>query len=232
MTTIEVPTPTGTISAALAVPDDSGPWPGVVVVHDGFGLSDDIRRNTARFADNGYLALAPDLFSRGSYVRCVRAVLRSMARRSGQAVDDLDAARRVLAGRADCTGRVGIAGFCMGGGFALVMGAKGFDVSAPFYPSIMRDYTFLEGESCPVVASYGRRDPLNIGNAPRLQRTLDRAGIANDVKVYPKAGHSFANDPPAQPILRIAGFGQDADATDDAYRRVFAFFGTHLGDGR
>lgn len=67
-----------------------------------------------------------------------------MAERSGQAVDDLSAARAVLAERADCTGRVGIAGFCMGGGFAVVMGTKGFDVSALFYPSIMRDYTFLD----------------------------------------------------------------------------------------
>lgn len=232
VTTVEVATATGSIPATLAVPTGQGVWPGVVVVHDGFGLSDDIRRNAQRFADNGYLAIAPDLFSRGGYVRCVRTVLRAMAERSGEAVDDLHAARAVLADRPDCTGKIGIAGFCMGGGFALVMGTKGFDVSAPFYPSIMRDYGFLDEGSCPVVASFGRRDLLNIGNGPRLREALERNNIPNDVKVYPGIGHSFANELSAQPLMRIAGFGHDADATDDAYRRVFAFFGEHLAVGR
>lgn len=232
LTTTEVGTPTGPIPAVLAVPSEGGPWPGVVVIHDAFGLSDDIRRNTARFADNGFLALAPDLFSRGSYVRCVRAVMRALARRTGEAVDDLDAARATLAQRPDCTGRIGVAGFCMGGGFALVMGTKGFDASAPFYPSLMRDYGFLADGSCPVVASYGRRDILNVGNAPRLKETLDRAGVDNDVKVYPEVGHSFANELAAQPLLRIAGFGHDEAVTDDAYRRVFDFFATHLAARR
>ncbi|MDY6995948.1 MAG: dienelactone hydrolase family protein [Actinomycetota bacterium] len=232
MTSIDVSTPTGPVGAALAVPPGEGPWPGVVVVHDAFGLSDDIRRNTARFADNGFLALAPDLFSRRAYVRCVRAVMRSLARRSGEAVDDLDAARDALAARADCTGKVGVAGFCMGGGFALVMSTKGFDASAPFYPSPIRNYDFLADGSCPVVASYGRRDVLNIGNPPRLETVLDRAGVPNDVKVYPRAGHSFANELPAQPLLRIVGFGHDAEVTDDAYRRVFDFFATHLAGDR
>ncbi len=89
VTGVEVTTGTGPIPAALAVPAGTGPWPGVVVVHDAFGLTADIRRNTARFADNGYLALAPDLFSRGRYVKCVRTVLRQLAQRSGQAVEDL-----------------------------------------------------------------------------------------------------------------------------------------------
>ena len=155
MTDVEVPTPAGSIPAALAVPAGQGPWPGVVVVHDAFGLTADIRRNAARFAERGFLALAPDLYSRGGAVRCVRTVLRALAQRRGQAVDDLQAARALLAERQDCTGRVGIAGFCMGGGFALVMGTQGFDVSAPFYPSIMRDYGFLDVGTCPVVASYG-----------------------------------------------------------------------------
>ncbi len=231
LTTTQVPTADGHISAALAVPSGPGPWPGVVVVHDGFGLSDDIRSNTKRFADNGYLAIAPDLFSRGRYVQCIRAVMRSMANRSGQAVADLDAARDVLADRSDCTGKVGIAGFCMGGGFALVMSTKGFDAAAPFYPSIMRDYEFLAAGPCPVVASYGRRDPLNLGTPPRLQRVLQQAGVPNDVKTYPGVGHSVANELPGQPFLRIAGFGYDPEVTEDAYRRVFAFFGEHLGTG-
>lgn len=228
---IEVPAPAGPLAADLAVPAGTGPWPGVVVVHDAFGLGDDVRNHLRRFAEHGILALAPDLYSRGGMVRCVRSVMRSLSRHSGPAVDDLLACRDALAHRPDCTGRVGIAGFCMGGGFALVMAPKGFDASAPFYPSIMRDYSFLDGGACPVVASYGGRDPVNVGNGPRLEKTLQTAGIPHDVKVYPGIGHSFANDLPGQPFLRVVGFGHDAASTDDAYRRVLAFFDTHLGAG-
>ncbi|MDT5344400.1 MAG: carboxymethylenebutenolidase [Mycobacterium sp.] len=57
---------------------------------------------------------------------------------------------------------------------------------------------------------------------------LDQNGIINDVKSYPQAGHSFANELPAQPLLRITGFGYNHAATEDAWARVFAFFGEHL----
>lgn len=226
---ISVPTlDGGTMPADLAVPRGDGPWPGVVVVHDALGLTEDNRTNLRRFADNGFLAIAPGLFARGG-VRCVVSTMLAVQRRRGPAVDDLLATRDLLAARPDCTGAVGIAGFCMGGGFALVMASKGFGASAPFYPSTAPFYDSLAEGACPVVASYGRRDPLNPGNGPRLERALDRHGIPNDVKTYAGVGHSFANRLPGQAAARIAGFGYDAAVTDDAYRRVFAFFGEHLG---
>jgi carboxymethylenebutenolidase len=224
---ISVPTASGPIPGDLATPEGAGPWPGVVVVHDALGLTDDIRDNARRFADNGFLALAPDLYSRGG-VRCVVSTLLAVQRRDGAPIDDLLAARDLLVGRADCTGAVGIAGFCVGGGFALIMASKGFDASAPFYPSIAPMYGSLVEGACPVVASFGRRDPLNPGSGPRLEKALNRRNIANDVKTYPGVGHAFANVLPAQPILRVAGFGYDAEVTEDAYRRVFAFFHEHL----
>lgn len=231
LTRISLSAPAGPLPADLLVPDGAGPWPGVVVVHDGFGLSDDIRNNARRFADHGYLALAPDLYARGG-LRCVAATMLAQQRGHGPAVDDLNAARRLLADRADCTGRVGIAGFCLGGGFALVMGSKGFDAAAPFYPSLVTSFARLAEGSCPVVASFGSRDPLNIRGGQRLTRALVDGGIAHDVHTYPGVGHSFANELPAQPLIRIGGFGYDAAVTADAYRRVFAFFDAHLGADR
>jgi carboxymethylenebutenolidase len=224
---ISVPTSGGPLPGDLAIPDGVGPWPGVVVVHDALGLTDDIRDSARRFADNGFLALAPDLYSRGG-VRCVVSTMLAVQQRDGKPIDDLLAARDLLVGRADCTGVVGVAGFCLGGGFALIMASKGFDASAPFYPSIAPMYGSLVEGACPVVASFGRRDPLNPGSGPRLEKALNRLNIANDVKTYPGVGHGFANVLPAQPILRVVGFGYDAEATDDAYRRVFAFFHEHL----
>ncbi|MGV7773152.1 dienelactone hydrolase family protein, partial [Mycobacterium kansasii] len=75
------------------------------------------------------------------------------------------------------------------------------------------------------------RDPFGRGAPEKLRETVAKKNITADVKVYPGAGHSFANDLPAQPLLRIVGFGHDKAATEDAWARVFAFFGEHLAAG-
>ena len=66
------------------------------------------------------------------------------------------------------------------------------------------------------------------GAGARLSKVVEDKGIPADIKVYPDAGHSFANELPGQPLMRIAGFGYNAAATEDAYGRVFAFFNEHL----
>ena len=228
MPDVDLVTPHATLTAALELPTDDGPWPGVVVVHDGAGLSGDIRAITRRVADAGFVAMAPNLYSGGGPVYCVKMLVRQVLARTGPAIDDLVAARDTLAGREDCTGAVGIVGFCLGGGFALAVSAKGFDASAPFYPSMLPFYDQLTEGACPIVASFGSRDPINPGNGERLRKTLERKGIPHDVKVYPGVGHAFANQVPGQPLMRVTGFGYDEAATDDAFQRVFAFFGEHL----
>jgi carboxymethylenebutenolidase len=224
---VEIESGAGAIDALFELPAGRGPWPGVVVVHDLPGLSADIHGVTRRIAENGFLALAPDLYARGGRARCVVRVMREMLAFQGLSVTDIFAARDHLVQRADCTGMVGVVGFCLGGGFALVT-APGFDVAAPFYPSIPPKYDTLLQQACPIVASYGRRDPINIGNGERLRAALQRKGIPHDVKVYSGVGHSFANQVPAQAIARIVGFGHNAAATEDAFNRVFAFFDLHL----
>lgn len=229
MTDMVVDTPNGPIDAVVEVPmTGTGPWPGVVVVHDMVTFGSDIKKIARRIADNGYIAIAPNLYSRGGVIRCVRQVMTDLYRHKGRAIDDLLAARDVLAAREDCTGAIGIAGFCMGGGFALVMASQGFDASAPFYPSLAQSYSSVLEGACPVVASMGKRDPINPGRGPKLEKVLERQGIPHDVKVYDGVGHSFANRYPGAPLLRIVGFGYDDEATEDAWRRVFNFFGTHL----
>ncbi|WP_343602590.1 dienelactone hydrolase family protein [Mycobacterium sp.] len=229
MTTIQIDAPAGPIDALLDVPEGSGPWPGVVVIHDLFGYRPDKEDTNAHIATAGYLALTPNLYARGGRARCVTTVMRNLLTQRGRALDDILAARDHLASMPDCTGRVGIAGFCMGGQFALVMSPKGFGASAPFYGAPLPRHLSetLEG-ACPIVASFGARDPMGVGAPARLLRVLDRKGIPHDVKVYPRAGHSFANKLPAQPLLRVTGFGYNQAATEDAWARVFAFFGEHL----
>jgi carboxymethylenebutenolidase len=232
VTTIEIDTPAGPIDALLDVPDGAGPWPGVVIIHDAIGYGPDKESINSRVAAAGYVALTPNLFARGGWARCMTKVIREVLSQRGRSLDDVLAARDHLKGLPETTDRVGIAGFCMGGQFALVMSPKGFDASAPFYGTpLPRELNETLDGACPIVASFGSRDPLGVGAPKKLQRVLDHKGITNDVKAYPKVGHSFANKLPAQPLLRITGFGYNQAATDDAWARVFAFFDEHLRSG-
>jgi carboxymethylenebutenolidase len=119
----------------------------------------------------------------------------------------------------------------MGGQFALVLSPKGFGASAPFYGTpLPRNLNAMLDGACPIVASFGRRDPIGIGAADKLQKAVDELDIPSDIKAYPNAGHSFANQLPAQPLIHIGGFGYDEAAETDAWSRVFGFFSEHLRD--
>jgi carboxymethylenebutenolidase len=212
-------------------PVGDGPWPGVVVLHESFGLIDDIRQQADRLAAAGYVAIAPDLFSAGGYVRCIRATFRSLIRGEGEAFDDIEAVRVWLRERPDCNGRVGVIGFCMGGGFALLTAGRGFDASAANYAHLPKDLDAALKGACPIVASYGGKDRTLRGTAAELEAGLERAGVAHDVKEYPDAGHSFLNRHPFGPggaLLRVAGVGYHGPSAEDAWRRILRFFEAHL----
>ena len=220
------------LGAYLATPIGTGPWPGVVVIQDALGLGDDIKEQADRLAAAGYLAFAPDLYS-GRGIKCVMATIQASRSGKGPAYDDIEAARRWLESRDDCTGKIGIIGFCMGGGFAL-LSAPRFDFAAASvnYGEVPGDADTRLAGACPIVGSYGRRDRTQPGRARRLEDALDKLGVAHDVKEYPDAGHSFMNRinvGPLSPILKVTGFDYHHPSSEDAWRRILTFFGTHLG---
>ena len=228
---LTISTPSGLIDGYLAVPSvevsGDGPWPGVVVVHDVLGFNDDVKQIAGRFASAGYVAIVPNMYSRGGALRCVRGVFKALSSGHGPAFDDIEAARKLIAGRGDCTGRIGVVGFCMGGGFALLAAPRGFQASAPYYGLVPKDLALIEG-ACPVVASFGAKDPSLKGAAGRLEEALTRLDVPPEVKEYPEAGHSFANRLPAAALARVLGFGYHHESSEDAWRRVLAFFRQHL----
>ncbi len=216
----------------LAVPPGDGPWPGVVAIHEALGLTDDIRRLADRLAGMGYLTLAPDLYSDGAW-RCVVRTVRASLTGRGAALADIDAARERLLGDDRCTGRTGIIGFCLGGGFALVAATRGFDVSSVNYGQLPFGAREALTGACPVVGSYGAKDVSLRGAAGKLDRLLDDLGVEHDVKEYPSAGHSFLNPNHygpgvIHPVQRVAHLGPDPAAAPDAWRRIEAFFAEHL----
>jgi carboxymethylenebutenolidase len=225
------PTSDGTMPAVLTLPDGAeGPVPGLLMIYEVFGMSDEMRRVARDLAAERYAVLIPDLFARGRVrALCVAATMRTMVTGSGAAMDDLEAARRWLADRPEVDGtRLGTIGFCMGGSFALLLARTGlYKVSAPFYgrpPDLPR--------SCPVVASFGGRD-LGMRGAPeKLTADLEAAGVPHDVTVYPDAGHSFFTRTPGlkgQLVRRLPIHAEYHEASaQDAHRRVVAFFREHL----
>jgi carboxymethylenebutenolidase len=86
--------------------------------------------------------------------------------------------------------------------------------------------------SCPIVASYGGRDPMSTAHPERLEAALTALEVPHDVKVYPSAGHSFMSPKPAPiaPLTALARLNYDKEAAEDAWQRIFAFFGRYLRD--
>lgn len=227
-------TTVGDLAAYRAVPVEDGPRPGLVLVHEVFGLDDEMRRHADRLAAMGYLVLVPDLLARGRGIVCLARTMTALRRGTGQAFDDLEATRAALLADPACNGAVGVIGFCMGGGFALVLaGRPGWDAVAANYGALPQDLAALDG-ACPVVASYGGRDRYLTGAAATLDTALTQRGVEHDVKEYPAAGHAFLNETTTAPwylapVSRLLlHVGPEPASAADTWARIEEFLGRHL----
>lgn len=235
---VRISSPDGrSFRAELALPPGAGPSPGVIVIHEAFGLNADIRGKAHRFASMGYVALAPDLFDgRGPKPICMIRLMRELTRGRGLVFDDLDASRAYLAERPEVDpARLGVAGFCMGGGFALLYAARApLGAAAVFYGAVPKEEQDLEGV-CPVVGGYGERDRTFARQGRRLVEILERQGVPHDVAFYPDAGHSYMSEHRGI-LAKVASWGPmkvgfDALAAEDSWARIERFFAEHLVRG-
>lgn len=233
---VSIATDDGTpVPALLARPRTAAqPGPGVLVVHDLLGLSADMERIAARFAQEGYVALVPDFFGPGARLPCVVRAVASLRRGGGAPFERLRAAHDHLAGLAEVDpARTGVVGFCIGGGFAVLYAPRSdARAVATFYGDVPRSAEPLRGIP-PCVAGYGGRDRIFAPQGRRLAGHLTELGVEHDVKEYPRAGHAYLNQHTGV-LVRVAAHspmaaGFDPEAAADSWDRMLGFFARHLG---
>jgi carboxymethylenebutenolidase len=209
----------------LATPEGKGPFPAVVVIQEWWGLDDWVKDQARALAREGYVALAPDLYRGKVTNKEEEAHQLMMGVPRDRALRDLHGAFAYLQGRPDVRkNRIGAIGWCMGGGYALALATEepGLAAVVAYYGAPPSDDAAIARIKAPVLGNYGGEDK---GPSPEqvkaFEAALKKAGKRVDVKIYPGAGHAFAN-------VNNPWKGYREDAAKDAWARTVAFFARHL----
>ena len=180
----------------IVTPDGEGPFPAVILIHEWNGLVDRVRQVADALADEGYVALAADMYSSriGTNRDENMALMQEAQADPDRVISNLDAAASYLRGRDDVTGKVAAMGWCFGGGVALsfALGGESHEGTAIFYGRLIEDPDVLASIDHPV---YGTFAELDGGIPPdqvnRFAEALRTAGVENDIHIYDDVNHGF-----------------------------------------
>ncbi|MFZ0214200.1 MAG: dienelactone hydrolase family protein [Candidatus Acidiferrales bacterium] len=212
------------VTSYLALPRSGGQHPAIIVIHEWWGLNDWVRQQADQFADQGFVALAVDLY-RGQVATDAEAaheLSRGLAQ--DRAIGDLEAAFTYLASRHDVeANKIGVVGWCMGGGYSILLAQNEPKLAACAvnYGALPTDPANIAKIKAPVLGNFGAEDrgiPPAAVNAFAAAMKAD--GKSVDVKIYDGAGHAFENPD------NTAGYRPEA--AKDAWNRMLAFFNATL----
>jgi carboxymethylenebutenolidase len=211
-------------SGYLATPAGAAKKPAIIVIQEWWGLNDWVKDQADRYASQGYVALAPDLY-RGQ-VATTQEVAHELSRGlpEDRAIGDLKAAFNYLASREDVDPkRIGVIGWCMGGGYALGLALNEPRLAAVVmnYGRLVTDPATIAKLSSPLMGNFGANDRgIPAADVQAFDAALKKAGKSSDIKIYEGAGHAFMNENNKQ--------GYVPAAAADAQKRIDAFFASRL----
>ncbi len=216
------------MKAFVAAPQATGKRPAIIIVQEWWGLTDHVKDIARRYAAEGYVAIAPDLYSRLGHALTTDAgeagkLMNTLKQEDGLA--DLNATVGYLksAPEVDAT-KIGITGFCMGGSYALMLPCINSEIKAavPFYGQVPNPDTPIQKLACPILYIYGEDDGwITKADVQRLAAALKKYNKPGEIKTYPGAPHAFFRDTDPS-VYR-------PEAAKDAWARTKAFFKQHLG---
>jgi carboxymethylenebutenolidase len=216
---------TETVSGLLFTPDKAGPAPGMIVIHEWWGLDDWVKGQAKALAAEGYAALAVDLYRGKVTNKQEEAHQLMMGTPPDRAVRDLKAALAFLQSRTEVRkDRIGVIGWCMGGRYAMELATQepGLGAVVAYYGAPPTDAAAIARIKAPVLGNFGAEDK---GPSPEqvkaFEAAMKQAGKTVDLKIYEGAGHAFAN-------VNNPWKGYREAAAKDAWSRTVAFLNQHL----
>jgi carboxymethylenebutenolidase len=215
----------GHLTGYLARPSEDGPWPAVIVIQEWWGLDAQTKSIADRFAAEGYLAFAPDLYHGEMALLGDGDKAMSLVQKYGPtAPDDLEQVYDALKSHPESTGKIGSVGFCFGGRMSLTLGIRcPLEAVCTFYGGGMQQIFDLLRQrlKAPVLGLFGDADvSIPAGTVEEFDVLLDEVGVEHEVVVYPDSGHAFFRD--SDPTV------YKPEASKDAWERLTKFFGKYL----
>jgi carboxymethylenebutenolidase len=219
------PAQLSSIPGFLAQPAGEGPWPAVIVIQEWWGLDAQTKSVAERFAAQGYLAFAPDLYhGELAALGDGETAMTLVQKYAPGAPADLEKLYDALQSHPDCSGKVGSVGFCFGGRMSLALGLRRpLNAVCTFYGGQMQ-LLFEQMRTkfhAPVLGLFGDADvSIPVGTVQEFDQLLGEIGVEHEVILYPNSGHAFFRDSDSSVYK--------PEAAKDAWERVTQFFAKHL----